>query len=165
MSISGGTDVVTAFVGAVPTVPVWPGEISVPCLGVAVDAFDEAGRPVRGEVGELVVTAPMPSMPVRFWNDPDGSRYRDSYFSVYPGVWRHGDWITITERGTFEMHGRSDSTLNRHGVRMGSADIYQAVETLPEIVESLVLGIERPDGTYRMPLFVVLAEGATLTDD
>jgi len=165
MSISGGTDVVTAFVGAVPTVPVWPGEISVPCLGVAVDAFDETGRPVRGEVGELVVTAPMPSMPVRFWNDPDGTRYRDSYFSVYPGVWRHGDWITITERGTFEMHGRSDSTLNRHGVRMGSADIYQAVETLPEIVESLVLGIERPDGTYRMPLFVVLAEGATLTDD
>ena len=165
MSISGGTDVVTAFVGAVPTVPVWPGEISVPCLGVAVDAFDEAGRPVRGEVGELVVTAPMPSMPVRFWNDPDGSRYRDSYFSVYPGVWRHGDWITITERGTFEMHGRSDSTLNRHGVRMGSADIYQAVETLPEIVESLVLGIERPDGTYRMPLFVVLAEGVALTDD
>jgi acetoacetyl-CoA synthetase len=165
MSISGGTDVVTAFVGAVPTVPVWPGEISVPCLGVAVDAFDEAGRPVRGEVGELVVTAPMPSMPVRFWNDPDGSRYRDSYFSVYPGVWRHGDWVTITERGTFEMHGRSDSTLNRHGVRMGSADIYQAVETLPEIVESLVLGIERPDGTYRMPLFVVLAEGVTLTDD
>lgn len=165
MSISGGTDVVTAFVGAVPTVPVWPGEISVPCLGVAVDAFDETGRPVRGEVGELVVTAPMPSMPVRFWNDPDGTRYRDSYFSVYPGVWRHGDWITITEHDTFEMHGRSDSTLNRHGVRMGSADIYQAVETLPEIVESLVLGIERPDGTYRMPLFVVLAEGATLTDD
>ncbi len=165
MSISGGTDVVTAFVGAVPTVPVWPGEISVPCLGVAVDAFDETGRPVRGEVGELVVTAPMPSMPVRFWNDPDGTRYRDSYFSVYPGVWRHGDWITITERDTFEMHGRSDSTLNRHGVRMGSADIYQAVETLPEIVESLVLGIERPDGTYRMPLFVVLAEGTTLTDD
>lgn len=165
MSISGGTDVVTAFVGAVPTVPVWPGEISVPCLGVAVDAFDEGGRPVRGEVGELVVTVPMPSMPVRFWNDPDGSRYRDAYFSVYPGVWRHGDWITITERGTFEMHGRSDSTLNRHGVRMGSADIYQAVENLPEVVESLVLGIEQPDGTYRMPLFVVLAEGVTLTDD
>ncbi|WP_213934186.1 acetoacetate--CoA ligase [Rhodococcus sp. B50] len=165
MSISGGTDVVTAFVGAVPTVPVWPGEISVPCLGVAVDAFDEAGRPVRGEVGELVVTAPMPSMPVRFWNDPDGSRYRDAYFSVYPGVWRHGDWITITERGTFEMHGRSDSTLNRHGVRMGSADIYQAVENLPEIVESLVLGIEQPDGTYRMPLFVVLADGVALTED
>ncbi|MEU5842607.1 acetoacetate--CoA ligase [Rhodococcus sp. NPDC047139] len=164
MSISGGTDVVTAFVGAVPTVPVWPGEISVPCLGVAVDAFDPAGRPVRGEVGELVVTAPMPSMPVRFWNDPDGNRYRDAYFSVYPGVWRHGDWITITERGTFEMHGRSDSTLNRHGVRMGSADIYQAVESLPEIVEALVLGVEQPDGTYRMPLFVVLADGVSLDE-
>ncbi|WP_241386377.1 acetoacetate--CoA ligase [Rhodococcus sp. CH91] len=165
MSISGGTDVVSAFVGAVPTVPVWPGEISVPCLGVAVEAYDEKGRPVRGEVGELVVTAPMPSMPVRFWDDPDGSRYRESYFSAYPGVWRHGDWITITERGTFEMHGRSDSTLNRHGVRMGSADIYQAVEGLPEIVEALVLGIELPDGTYRMPLFVVLAEGAILDDE
>ena len=165
MSISGGTDVVTAFMGAVPTVPVWPGEISVPCLGVALDAFDEKGRPVRGQVGELVVTAPMPSMPVRFWNDPDGSRYREAYFSVYPGVWRHGDWITITERGTFEMHGRSDSTLNRHGVRMGSADIYQAVEGLPEIVEALVLGVEQSDGTYRMPLFVVLAEGVSLDEE
>ncbi|UYP18031.1 acetoacetate--CoA ligase [Rhodococcus sp. Z13] len=164
-SISGGTDVVSAFVGAVPTVPVWPGEISVPCLGVAVDAFDADGKPVRGEVGELVVTVPMPSMPVRFWHDPDGSRYRDSYFSAFPGVWRHGDWISITERGSFEMHGRSDSTLNRHGVRMGSADIYQAVESLPEIVEALVLGVELPDGTYRMPLFVVLADGVTLDED
>ncbi|MFI6399736.1 acetoacetate--CoA ligase [Rhodococcus coprophilus] len=164
MSISGGTDVVTAFVGAVPTVPVWPGEISVPCLGVAVDAYDEHGRPVRGRVGELVVTAPMPSMPVSFWDDPDGSRYRDSYFSVYPGVWRHGDWITVTDRGTFVMHGRSDSTLNRQGVRMGSADIYQVVESLPEVTEALVLGIEQPDGSYRMPLFVVLAEGTELDD-
>ena len=164
MSISGGTDVVTAFVGAVPTVPVWPGEISVPCLGVAVDAYDEHGRPVRGRVGELVVTAPMPSMPVSFWDDPDGSRYRDSYFSVYPGVWRHGDWITVTDRGTFVMHGRSDSTLNRQGVRMGSADIYQVVESLPEVTEALVLGIDQPDGSYRMPLFVVLAEGTELDD-
>ncbi len=164
MSISGGTDVVTAFVGAVPTVPVWPGEISVPCLGVAVDAYDEHGRSVRGRVGELVVTAPMPSMPVCFWDDPDGNRYRDSYFSVYPGVWRHGDWVTITDRGTFVMHGRSDSTLNRQGVRMGSADIYQVVESLPEVTEALVLGIEQADGSYRMPLFVVLAEGTELDD-
>lgn len=164
MSITGGTDVVSAFIGSARTVPVWPGELSVPCLGVAVDAFDAEGRPVRGDVGELVVTAPMPSMPVRFWNDPDGSRYRDAYFSVYPGVWRHGDWISVTERGTVEMHGRSDSTLNRQGVRMGSADIYQAVEKMPEIVEALVLGVERPDGGYWMPLFVVLADGVVLDD-
>ncbi|MGW5300820.1 acetoacetate--CoA ligase [Rhodococcus aetherivorans] len=165
MSITGGTDVVSAFVGAVRTVPVWPGELSVPYLGVALDAYDEHGRPVRGDVGELVVTAPMPSMPVRFWNDPDGHRYREAYFSVYPGVWRHGDWITITGRGTVEMHGRSDSTLNRHGVRMGSADIYQAVEKLPEVVEALVIGAEQPDGGYWMPLFVVLADGVELDDE
>ncbi|MCL2532712.1 MAG: acetoacetate--CoA ligase [Nocardiaceae bacterium] len=163
-SISGGTDVVSAFVGAAPTVPVWPGELSVPYLGVALDAFDESGRPVRGDVGELVVTRPMPSMPVRFWNDPDGSRYRDSYFDVFPGVWRHGDWISITERGGVVMHGRSDSTLNRGGVRMGSADIYQVVERLPEIAEALVVGVERADGGYWMPLFVVLADGIVLDD-
>ncbi|NLE80902.1 MAG: acetoacetate--CoA ligase [Rhodococcus sp.] len=163
-SISGGTDVVSAFVGGVRTVPVWPGELSAPYLGVALDAYDEDGRPVRGEVGELVITAPMPSMPVRFWNDPDGSRYESAYFDTYPGVWRHGDWITITDRGSVLMHGRSDSTLNRNGIRMGSADIYQAVEKLPEIAESLVLGVERPDGGYWMPLFVVLTEGNELDD-
>ncbi|HEY5854404.1 MAG TPA: acetoacetate--CoA ligase [Aldersonia sp.] len=161
-SISGGTDVVSAFVGAVPTVPVWPGELSVPCLGVALDAYDESGKPIRGEVGELVVTAPMPSMPVRFWNDPDGTRYHDAYFDRFPGVWRHGDWIRITERGSIEVHGRSDSTLNRHGVRMGSADIYQVVEKLPEITEALVIGAEQADGGYWMPLFVVLADGVEL---
>ena len=106
----------------------------------------------------------MPSMPIRFWNDPDGSRYRDSYFEMFPGVWRHGDWITLTTRGTVVIHGRSDSTLNRQGVRMGSADIYEAVERLPEIRESLVIGIEQPDGGYWMPLFVHLAEGAELDD-
>ncbi|MFD6895959.1 acetoacetate--CoA ligase [Rhodococcus sp. NPDC060086] len=164
MSITGGTDVVSAFIGSVRTMPVWPGELSVPCLGVAVDAFDAAGRPVRGEVGELVVTAPMPSMPVRFWNDPDGTRLHDAYFSAYPGVWRHGDRISITERGSVQMHGRSDATLNRHGVRMGTADIYQVVEDLPEVVEALALGIERPDGRYWMPLFVVLADGVTLDE-
>ncbi|CRK52778.1 Acetyl-coenzyme A synthetase 1 [Rhodococcus sp. RD6.2] len=163
-SISGGTDVVTAFAGGVRTVPVWPGELSVPYLGVALDAFDEQGRPVRGQVGELVVTRPMPSMPVRFWNDPDGEKYRGAYYGVYPGVWRHGDWITITDRGSVVVHGRSDSTLNRNGIRMGSADIYQVVEGLPEIAEALVLGVEQSDGGYWMPLFVVLADGAELDD-
>ncbi|MDA4086590.1 acetoacetyl-CoA synthetase [Mycolicibacterium hassiacum DSM 44199] len=164
-SISGGTDVVSAFIGGVRTVPVWPGELSAPYLGCALDAWDESGKPVRNEVGELVVTKPMPSMPVGFWNDPDGSRYRSAYFEMFPGVWRHGDWITITDRGSIVVHGRSDSTLNRHGIRMGSADIYQAVEQLPEVTEALVIGCELDDGGYWMPLFVVLAEGAELTDE
>ncbi|AEF42781.1 acetoacetate--CoA ligase [Hoyosella subflava] len=164
-SISGGTDVVSAFVGPVRTVPVWAGEISRPCLGVALDAFDGAGKSARGDVGELVITQPMPSMPVSFWNDPSGEKYRDAYFSDFPGVWRHGDWITITERGSIEMHGRSDSTLNRHGIRMGSADIYQAVEQVEEVTEALVLGIELPDGGYWMPLFVELADGVELTEE
>lgn len=164
-SISGGTDVVSAFIGGVPTVPVWPGELSAPYLGVALAAWDESGEPVIGEVGELVVTKPLPSMPVAFWNDPDGTRYHDAYFDTYPGVWRHGDWITVTERGSIVVHGRSDSTLNRHGIRMGSADIYQAVERLPEVAEALVIGAEQPDGGYWMPLFVVLADGTELTDE
>lgn len=163
-SISGGTDVVSAFMGGVRTVPVWPGELSAPFLGVALDAWDESGHPVRGEVGELVITRPMPSMPIGFWRDDDGSRYRDAYFEMFPGVWRHGDWITLTDHGSVIVHGRSDSTLNRHGIRMGSADIYQAVESLPEVVEALVIGAEQPDGGYWMPLFVVLAEGVELTD-
>ncbi|MGF0316024.1 acetoacetate--CoA ligase [Nocardia fluminea] len=164
-SISGGTDVVSAFAGGAPTVPVWPGELSAPYLGVALQAWNEQGDPVHGEVGELVITEPMPSMPVGFWNDPDGSRYRAAYFGTFPGVWRHGDWITRTEHGSVVVHGRSDSTLNRHGIRMGSADIYQAVEQLPEIADALVIGAEQPDGGYWMPLFVVLAKGASLTDD
>ncbi|MFE3191995.1 acetoacetate--CoA ligase [Nocardia sp. NPDC059240] len=164
-SISGGTDVVSAFIGGVRTVPVWPGELSAPYLGVALDSWDEQGQPVRDEVGELVITKPMPSMPVAFWNDPDGSRYRDAYFEMFPGVWRHGDWITITEHGSIIVHGRSDSTLNRQGIRMGSADIYQAVEALPDIAEALVIGVELPEGAYWMPLFVTLAPGAELTDE
>ncbi|MGV0744346.1 acetoacetate--CoA ligase [Mycolicibacterium sp. XJ870] len=164
-SISGGTDVVSAFIGGVPTVPVWPGELSAPYLGAALEAWNEAGQPVRGEVGELVITKPLPSMPIAFWNDADGSRYRDAYFEMFPGVWRHGDWITITDHGSIVVHGRSDSTLNRHGIRMGSADIYQSVERLPEIVEALVIGAEQPDGGYWMPLFVVLADGVELTDE
>ncbi|WP_239377247.1 acetoacetate--CoA ligase [Frankia sp. Cj5] len=164
-STTGGTDVVTGFAGGARTVPVWPAEISAPCLGVALDAWDEKGRSVRDEVGELVVTRPMPSMPLSFWGDADGSRYHGAYFDVYPGVWRHGDWITITSRGTIIVHGRSDSTLNRNGVRMGSADIHHAVEQLPEIIEALVIGAEQPDGTYWMPLFVELADGAQLDQE
>ncbi|WP_405497013.1 acetoacetate--CoA ligase [Nocardia sp. NBC_00511] len=163
-SISGGTDIVSAFMGGVPTVPVWPGQLSAPYLGVALQSWDPDGHPTDS-VGELVITKPMPSMPVSFWNDPDGSRYRDAYFDTYPGVWRHGDWITHTAHGAVVIHGRSDSTLNRNGIRMGSADIYRVVESLPEIVEALVLGIEQPDGGYWMPMFVVLAPGLDLTDD
>ncbi|GAA2594530.1 acetoacetate--CoA ligase [Streptomyces axinellae] len=163
-SVSGGTDVCSCFAGAVPTLPVHTGELQAPSLAVDLQAWDPHGKPLTDEVGELVVTQPMPSMPVRFWNDPDGSRYHDSYFDMYPGVWRHGDWITLTSRNTVIIHGRSDSTLNRQGVRMGSADIYEAVERLPEIRESLVIGVETSDGGYWMPLFVHLAEGAVLDD-
>lgn len=163
-SVSGGTDVCSCFAGAVRTLPVHIGELQAACLGTDLQAWDPQGEPLTDEVGELVVTQPMPSMPTRFWNDPDGHRYHDSYFDTYPGVWRHGDWITVTSRGSVVIHGRSDSTLNRQGVRMGSADIYEAVERLPEIRESLVLGVEQPDGGYWMPLFVHLAPGATLDD-
>ncbi|XVX18744.1 acetoacetate--CoA ligase [Actinomycetota bacterium] len=164
-SVSGGTDIASGFVGGIPIVPIWPGELSVPCLGVALDAWDEEGHSVRGEVGELVVTKPMPTMPVQLWDDPDGEKYRDAYYSTYPEAWRQGDWITITERGSVVIHGRSDSTLNRNGVRMGSADIYAAVETIPEVVEALVIGAEQPDGGYWMPLFVTLTDGTSLDDD
>ena len=163
-SDSGGTDVATAFVGANPLQPVYTGELQGPCLGVAVEAWNADGHPVTDEVGEMVITAPMPSMPIHFWNDPDGARYRESYFDTFPGVWRHGDWITITDRGTCRIHGRSDSTINRGGVRMGSADIYQALDSLPEIVDALVIGAELPDGGYHMPLFVVLRDGCDLDD-
>ncbi|QEU95823.1 acetoacetate--CoA ligase [Streptomyces kanamyceticus] len=163
-SVSGGTDVCSCFAGAVPTLPVHIGELQAPCLGTDLQAWDAQGKPLTDEVGELVVVNPMPSMPIHFWNDPDGTRYHDSYFDTYPGVWRHGDWITLTARGSVIIHGRSDSTLNRQGVRMGSADIYEAVERLPEIRESLVIGVEQPDGGYWMPLFVHLAPGATLDD-
>ncbi|HEV7825662.1 MAG TPA: acetoacetate--CoA ligase [Mycobacteriales bacterium] len=164
VSTTGGTDVVTGFAGGAALVPVYRGEISARCLGVALYAWDADGKPVVGEVGELVITRPMPSMPVGFWGDPDGTRYRDAYFDTYPGVWRHGDWVTVTERGGVVVHGRSDSTLNRHGIRMGSADIYAVVERRDDVVEALVIGAEMPDGSYWMPLFVVLAEGRVLDD-
>ncbi|MFE6287443.1 acetoacetate--CoA ligase [Streptomyces sp. NPDC057877] len=163
-SISGGTDVVSGFAGAAPNTPVWAGELSAPHLGVALAAYDSDGLPVVDQVGELVITRPMPSMPLYFWNDPDGTRYAEAYFTSYPGVWRHGDWITLTSHGTVIVHGRSDSTLNRNGVRLGSADIHQAVERLPGIAEALVIGAEEPDGGYWMPLFVVPATGVSLDD-
>ena len=164
-STSGGTDVVGAFAGSAPTTPVWAGEISAPNLGVALEAWNADGRPVIGEVGELVVTKPMPSMPLYFWNDPTGERYRDAYFSTYPGVWRHGDWMEVTEHGSVIVSGRSDATLNRHGVRLGSADIYDVVDKLPEVRDSLVVGAELSDGGYWLALFVVPADGVQLTDE
>lgn len=165
ISTSGGTDVVSSFVGGAPGLPVRPGEIPGPLLGVAVEAFDQSGKPVRDTVGELVVTLPMPSMPVRFWNDPDEKRYRQAYFDVYPGIWRHGDWVTHTSRGSFVVHGRSDSTLNRNGVRIGSADLYNVVEGVGGVSEALVLGVELPDGTYRMPMFLVPQTDAVVDDE
>jgi len=163
-SSSGGTDVASGFAGSAPTTDVWPGEISAPQLGVALEAWNEAGQPVIGQVGELVVTKPMPSMPLRFWNDPDGTRYHDAYFATYPGVWRHGDWMEVTERGSVIVSGRSDSTLNRNGVRLGSADIYAVVDKLPQLAESLVIGAELEDGGYWLALFVVLAPDVALDE-
>lgn len=164
-SISGGTDVCTGFVGASPMLPVVAGEIPCRCLGAKVEAFDPAGRPVIGEVGELVITAPMPSMPVAFWNDPDGARYREAYFDVFPGVWRHGDWITITDRGSCVITGRSDATLNRGGVRLGTSEFYSVVESLDEVVDSLVVHLEDDQGgPGELLLFVVLADGLELDD-
>jgi acetoacetyl-CoA synthetase len=159
-SVSGGTDVCTAFVGGSPLVPVWAGEISCRHLGCRIEAFDPDGHPVIGQQGELVITAPMPSMPVAFWNDSDGSRYRAAYFDQYPGVWRHGDWITITDRGTCVISGRSDATLNRGGVRIGTAEFYAVVEGLPEVADSLVIHLEETD---QLLLFVALREGSELT--
>jgi acetoacetyl-CoA synthetase len=164
-SLSGGTDVATGFIGSSTLLPVTAGELQRPMLGVAAAAWDEDGRPVLGELGELVITEPMPSMPLHFWNDPDGTRYREAYFEPWPGVWRHGDWLEITDRGTCLITGRSDSTLNRGGVRMGTADIYAAVEAIPAVVDCVVLGVEQPDGGYWMPLFVQLAPGEELTDE
>ena len=161
-STSGGTDVCTAFVGGVPILPVYKGELQGRALGAKVEAFDEDGNSVVDEVGELVITEPMPSMPVFFWGDEDGSRYRASYFEMYPGIWRHGDWIEITSRGTAIIYGRSDSTINRGGIRMGTAEIYRAVADVPDVLDSLVVDVPRPGTEGWMPLFVVLREGAAL---
>jgi acetoacetyl-CoA synthetase len=164
-SVSGGTDVASAFVVGCPLLPVRAGELQCRALGASVESFDDNGQPVIEETGELVLTQPMPSMPVSLWNDPDFSRYRASYFDVYPGVWRHGDWIRLTRRGSAVIQGRSDSTLNRLGIRVGTSEVYTAVESLPEIRDSLVLGLELPRGGYYMPLFVVLADGVELDEE
>ncbi|MBS1881006.1 MAG: acetoacetate--CoA ligase [Actinobacteria bacterium] len=164
-STSGGTDVCTSFAGAVPTLPVYRGELQGPLLGVALAAFDPDGEPVVGEVGELVVTKPMPSMPIYFWGDEDGSRYREAYFEMYPGVWRHGDWLEMTERGTAIIYGRSDSTINRGGIRIGTAEIYRALDAVPEVLEALVVDLPREGTDGWIALFVVLREGVELDDD
>ncbi|MGB3602290.1 MAG: acetoacetate--CoA ligase [Gordonia sp. (in: high G+C Gram-positive bacteria)] len=171
-SISGGTDVVSAFAGGSTGVPVVAGELSTRYLGVALESWSPSGEPLVDEVGEMVITAPMPSMPVMFWNDHTGERYRNAYFThTWEGegpakpVWRHGDWVTVTDRGSLVIHGRSDATLNRHGIRMGSADIYEIVEGIPEIAEAFVLGVDGPPGKYWMPLFVTLVPGAEFTDE
>jgi acetoacetyl-CoA synthetase len=175
ISASGGTDVCTAFVAGSPLLPVHAGEIPGPCLGCDVQAFDPDGNPVIGQRGELVITRPMPSMPVGFWNDPDGSRYRAAYFDEFPGVWRHGDWLEVTaERATMVITGRSDATLNRGGVRMGTSEFYAVVEDVPGVVDSLVVHQDAPPrardddrdgGAGTLQLFVVLDEGQELTDE
>jgi acetoacetyl-CoA synthetase len=164
-STSGGTDVCSCLVGGTPTLPVYEGEIQSRALGMAVASWDPEGRELTGEVGELVVTQPAPSMPVFFWGDEGGERLRDSYFSVYPGIWRHGDWIEITDRGTAIIYGRSDSTINRGGVRMGTSEIYRAVLALDDVVDALVVDVPQKDGSSRIELFTVLREGADLEGD
>lgn len=164
-STSGGTDVTTALFAGVPTLPVHRGELQARALGVKAEAWDDAGHPVIGEVGELVVTEPMPSMPVSLWGDPDGARLRATYFDFFPGVWRHGDWITITERGTATITGRSDATINRGGVRMGTGEIYRAVLSENDVLDALVVDIPRAGAASHMPLFVVLRPGTTLDDE
>ena len=161
-SISGGTDIAAAFVGGCPILPLYAGEMQCRGLGIAVYAMDDQGRPLDDQVGELVVTKPMPSMPLYFWNDPKGLRYHDSYFDTYPGWWRHGDWLRITPRGGAIIYGRSDTTINRYGIRMGTSEIYRVVEAMPEILDSLVVDLEYLGRESYMPLFVVLRPGVVL---
>jgi acetoacetyl-CoA synthetase len=164
-SFSGGTDLCTGFVGPCPLLPVRAGIISGRCLGAEVEAYDDDGHPVIGQVGELVITQPMPSMPVGFWNDPGGTRYRESYFDVYPGVWRHGDWIELLPDGGCVIYGRSDATLNRGGVRMGTSEFYRVVEGFDEVADSLVVDTGRLGAEGRLILYVVPAAGRELDDD
>ncbi|MBM3926374.1 MAG: acetoacetate--CoA ligase [SAR202 cluster bacterium] len=164
-SFSGGTDICTGIVGACPLLPVRSGEIPCRLLGASVEAYNEAGKPVVGRVGELVITKPMPSMPLYFWNDPDNARYREAYFEQYPGVWRHGDWIEINRRGGCVIYGRSDSTLKRGGVRMGTSEFYSVVEAMPEVADSLVVDTSEVGGEGKLLLFVALKEGVVMTDE
>jgi acetoacetyl-CoA synthetase len=167
-STSGGTDVCTAFVAGCPLLPVYEGELQCRALGCAVESWDERGHAHVDRVGELVITEPMPSMPLFLWGDEDGRRLHESYFSTYPGVWRHGDWIRITPRGGAVIYGRSDSTINRQGVRMGTSEIYRAASALPQVLDALVVDVPRPDASdaeLSMILFVVLADGAELDEE
>ncbi|HEY6890204.1 MAG TPA: acetoacetate--CoA ligase [Solirubrobacter sp.] len=164
-STSGGTDLCTAFVGGTPLEPVYEGELQARALGAAIESWDPEGVAHVGQVGELVLTEPMPSMPIYFWGDEDGSRYHEAYFDTYPGVWRHGDWIEITERGTAIISGRSDATINRGGIRMGTAEIYRAVLGVDAVVDALVVDIPVEGADAWMPLFVVMRDGEPLTDE
>src|SRR5690606_451053 len=161
-SISGGTDFAGAFVAGCVLLPGYASEMPCSCHGAGIKPYDTTGNPVTVEVGELVCVSPIPSMPLCLWNDKDGSRYRDGYFDMYPGKWRHGDWIRISRRGGAVIYGRSDATINRHGLRLGTAEIYRAVEELPEVLDSLVVGLEYLGRESYMPLFVVLRPGVTL---
>jgi acetoacetyl-CoA synthetase len=162
--MSGGTDLAGPFIAGVPILPVYQGEMQCRVLGAAVYAFDGSGKPVVDEVGELVCTEPMPSMPLYFWNDEGNHRYIDSYYDTYPGVWRHGDWIRITSRGGSVIYGRSDATINRHGIRMGTSELYRAVDSIPEIIDCLVVDLEYLGRPSYMPLFIVLQPGTELSD-
>jgi acetoacetyl-CoA synthetase len=158
VSFSGGTDLCTGIVGGAPTVPVWKGEISCRALGAKVESYSPDGRPLTGEVGELVITAPMPSMPIFFWGDATGERLHEAYFDQYPGTWRHGDWIRITDRGSCVIEGRSDATLNRGGIRMGTAEFYRVVESHPQVLDSLVVDTSSGAAEGDLLLFITLAE-------
>lgn len=164
-SMSGGTDVCSAFVGGCPLLPVYQGEIQCRTLGCALYAYDDHAIPVNEAMGEMVITKPMPSMPVYFWNDPDGKKYRGSYFEDFPGVWRHGDFIRITDRGGVVIYGRSDATLNRHGIRIGTAEIYSVLDQIEGVRDALIMNIEMEGGRHYMPLFIVLEEGFSLNED
>jgi acetoacetyl-CoA synthetase len=163
--ISGGTDFAGAFVCGVPILPVYAGEMQCRALGHKVEAFDDSGLPVIDEVGELVCTEPVPSMPLRFWNDEGDQRYRESYFEVFPGIWRHGDWVRITPRGGAIIYGRSDATINRHGIRMGTSEFYRLVEAFPEVADSLVVDLEFLGRESFLYLFVVARAGRVIDDD
>jgi acetoacetyl-CoA synthetase len=164
-SMSGGTDVCSAFVGGNPTWPVFAGEIQCRALGCKLEAFNDEGKAVLKEVGEMVITEPMPSMPIYFWNDPEFRRYRESYFEMFPGIWRHGDWIEITEHKGIIIYGRSDATLNRGGVRIGTSEIYRTVDKIREVKDSLIICVEKAGGKFWMPLFVVMQDNQSLSEE